>query len=268
MKVSLITSCYNSSGVIPDNLESVREQVGNFELEHVIQDGGSTDGSLKQLEAYRQSVDYDVSIQSGPDEGFYDAINKAIGRSSGAVIGLLNADDWYASNEVLQTVVEAFDNNPELEVVYGDMDFVEEFEGEAVDGFKVIRRWRPGQFTPRQFRRGWMPTHPTVYVRKCVFDRLGGYRLDMASAADYEWLLRLFMGSEQVGKTLKPADEKTIKHVPKVMVNMRMGGMSNASLKNRLLANKMDRRAWRINALKPAFGFRLLKPLRKILQWF
>lgn len=276
MKLSLITACYNNALVIRECLASARGQTGDFGLEHLIQDGGSTDGTLDLLEAYRASTGYGVSIQSGPDAGFYDAINRGIARATGDVAGLLNADDFFARADVLAGVAKAFAEDPELEVVYGDLDFIEavksasvisyslmdngdtrRFFEEAQSRFRVTRRWRAGTFSPAKFRRGWVPPHPTVYVRRSVLERTGPYRLDFGSSADYEFLLRVFV-----------VNQFKIKYLPKVMVEMRMGGQSTGSWKSRLLANKNDRRAWELNGRKPAPFFRLLKPMRKLSQWF
>jgi glycosyltransferase len=285
LKISLVTACKDSAAVIADNLESVSCQGGNFDLEHLIQDGGSVDGTLARLEDYRQSVSYDVSIISAQDRGFYDAINKALSRATGDVVGLLNADDFLADESVLNKVAQTFAETPELEVLFGDLDFIrpkhgalqrcsgsatkgEEQGGHSNNSFEITRRWRAGQFSPEKFRRGWVPPHPTIYVRRRVLEKVGDYRLDMGSAADYEWMLRIFLDPKNNLAESPGHRAKRIKYLPKVMVNMRVGGQSTESLKNRLLANKMDRRAWELNGLKPAFGFRLLKPLRKILQWF
>ena len=263
MRISLITACYNNVGVLTDNLISVRNQYrrqsaeqgsNRFQLEHLFQDGGSTDGSLDLLEDYKISVEYPVLIFSGQDEGFYDAINRGIQRSTGDIMGLLNADDWFSSDDVLQAITKEFANNPDLDILYADMDFVT--QASNLKEFKVTREWRSGNFSKNRMRYGWIPPHPTIYVRRRVIERAGIYRLDMGSSADFEWMLRiLFM------------NDFKISYIPKVLVNMRLGGQSTASLRNRLLANNNDRKAWELNGLKPAPGFRLIKPLRKLLQW-
>ena len=170
--------------------------------------------------------------------------------ATGDVIGILNADDVYADNNVLDDVMKAF-NDETISGVYGDLKYVQQN-----DLSKVIRFWKSGTYRPGKFLEGWMPPHPTFYVRKKVYDEFGVFRTDMPSASDYEFMLRVIHV-----KNIKLA------YIPKVFVLMREGGLSNRSLQHRLNANRDDRRAWTVNGVQPKFYTLLMKPLSKILQF-
>ncbi len=187
---------------------------------------------------------------SETDLGIYDAMNKGVDRSEGDIIGILNADDFYASPDVLAKVAAVFQDSA-IDACYGDLVYVDN-----TDVGKVVRYWRAGNFSLRKFYWGWMPPHPTFFVRRSVYERFGLFNLDLGSAADYEIMLRFL-----VTKGIKPA------YIPEVLVNMRIGGISNVSWRNRLAANRMDRKAWVVNGLKPYPWTLWLKPLRKIGQW-
>lgn len=189
-------------------------------------------------------------IVSEPDQGIYDAMNKGVRMAQGDIVGILNSDDYYASPAVLAKVVEVF-NNPAIEACYGDLIYVD-----AADTGRTVRYWRSGGYAPNKFYWGWMPPHPTFFVRRSVYQRFGLFNLDLGSAADYELMLRFL-----VRHRIKTA------YIPEVLVKMRTGGTSNVSWRNRLEANRMDRRAWAVNELKPYPWTLWLKPLRKVSQW-
>jgi glycosyltransferase len=225
--------------------------------EHIIIDNASTDNTLKIV---RQSAPA-AKILSEPDNGIYDAYNKGIAMASGEVIGILNSDDFYTSPDVLKKVAGLFED-PLVHACYGDLEYVETLnsgcKGAMADSarFRVVRYWKSGQYRPGSFYWGWMPPHPTFFVRKSVYEAYGLFRLDMGSAADYELILRFW-----VKHGLRVA------YIPEVLVRMRVGGASNESLKARWKANSMDRRAWSVNGLKPLPWTMICKPLRKLSQY-
>ena len=245
-KISIITATYNASRTLGDCLQSVASQ--SVHVEHLIIDGASTDETLKLVEACGDSVS---KVISEPDRGIYDAMNKGIAQANGEVVGILNADDFYASSDVLEAVLARFDD-PEVDACYGDLRYVD-----ALEPTKTVRLWKSGHYDPKRFYWGWMPPHPTFFVRRSVYERYGMFDLTLGSAADYEIMLRFLLRH----------GVKTV-YIPKVLVHMRTGGVSNASLRNRLRANRMDRKAWAVNNLKPYPWTIAMKPLRKVGQWF
>jgi glycosyltransferase involved in cell wall biosynthesis len=247
--VSIITVSRNARDTIGDCLASVAAQ--SVRPEHVIVDGMSTDGTLGLLRGW---TGHRLEIVSEPDQGIYDAMNKGIARARGDIIGILNADDWYASNRVLEQVRQAM-SDPSVDACYGDLVYVQANAGTSA--CRTTRYWRAGTGTARSFYHGWMPPHPTFFVRRSVYERHGGFRLDLGSAADYEFMLRVM-----VKHGVKAA------YVSSVLVRMRVGGVSNAHVRNRLRANRKDRMAWKVNDLDPHFYTLWLKPLRKVLQWW
>ncbi len=257
MQISIITAVRNAAGTVSDCLASVARQT--VRPEHVIVDGASTDGTLEVLRGWRG---HRLEIVSEPDGGIYEAMNKGLARVTGEVVGILNADDWYASDRVLEQVREAMLDSA-VEGCYGDLVYVKaEGRRQKAGGGRergrerVTRYWRAGEGRARSFYWGWMPPHPTYFVRRTVYERIGGFRLDLGSAADYELMLRA-MVKHRI---------RTV-YVPSVWVRMRVGGMSNVTVGNRLQANRMDREAWRVNGLRPHWWTLWMKPLRKVKQW-
>lgn len=210
-------------------------------------DGGSTDGTLEILQGY---TDKRIRVFSGPDQGIYDAMNKGIAMATGDVVGILNADDFYPDIDKLAQVAGAFAHTT-TDTCFGDLNYVDDR-----DKRRIVRRWQSGRFDRKRFYQGWMPPHPTFFVRRSCYENYGGFRLDMGTSADYELMLR-FLLKHGLCAT----------HIPDVLVHMRMGGESNARIQNRIRANRMDRKAWRINGLKPYPWTLFLKPLRKIIQF-
>lgn len=254
--ISIITATYNAEATIEDCLSSVQNQK-NVSVEHILIDGRSKDGTV-DIACHNGRL---AKILSEPDNGIYDAMNKGITVATSDIIGILNADDFYNRDQVLSTVVTAFQNNM-IDACYGDLQYVVEKtgeEGRESEGrtFKTVRYWKSGMFTPGKFYWGWMPPHPTFFVRREVYQRLGLFNLELGSAADYEIMLR-FLVKHQLSAT----------YIPEVLVKMRTGGVSNASFSNRFAANKMDRKAWEVNGLRPYPWTMVMKPVRKISQWF
>jgi glycosyltransferase len=210
-------------------------------------DGGSADPTLDIAYRYGNQL----KIYSEPDDGIYDAMNRGIKMARGDIIGILNADDYYPTKDVLSRVEEVFEDES-VQACYGDLVYVD-----ADNKEKVTRYWKAGEYDAKKFYRGWMPPHPTFFVRASVYEQYGGFNLKLGTAADYELMLRFLLKHE-----IKAA------YLPMVMVHMRTGGASNASVSNRLAANRNDRKAWQVNGLKPYPWTLYVKPLRKVGQWW
>lgn len=259
MKVSLITVSYNSAKTIADTLKSVKSQAYK-NIEYIVVDGNSSDGTIEIVKQFLDSTK-DVSQDASKgivtkflcekDNGIYDAMNKGLALATGDIIGVLNSDDFYCSNDVIEEVVRVFEQN-NTDCLYGDLNYVD-----PSDTSKIVRKWRSGSFRKENFLKGWMPPHPTFFVRKTCYDKFGTFDTQFKSAADYELMLRLLF-----------KESCSAVHLPKVMIHMRAGGVSNVSLKNRIRANREDRLAWKINGLKPKWFTLLRKPLSKLIQYF
>ena len=245
MKISIITVSFNSASTIKDTLKSVISQ-DYKNIEYIIIDGGSTDGTLDIIDQYKNNI---KTIVSEPDKGIYDAMNKGIELSSGDVVGILNSDDIYENNKVLSLVNDAFTIN--VDAVYGDIEYVDRLNLK-----KRLRLWKAGEFKSNSFKWGWMPPHPGFFIKKSKYNEFGTYQLDLGSSADYELMLRMI-----AKRKIK------LKYIPEIITKMRMGGVSNKSVKNRVQANKNDRLAWKVNDLKPFWFTIWLKPVRKIGQF-
>ena len=245
-KFSIIVPTFNSENTIEDTIKSVVNQTYP-NIEYIVIDGGSTDNTLSIINKYKEQI---TTIISEKDKGIYDAINKGINLATGDIIGNLNSDDFYIDNNVIADVVAKFEEE-QTDTLYGDLYYVD-----ALDTNKIVRYWKSKQYKEGLFLKGWMPPHPTFFVKKEVYQKYGLFDLQFKSAADYEIMLR-FIHRFNV----------SISYLPRVIVKMRVGGVSNASLKNRLKANKEDRKAWEVNGLKPHVFTLIFKPLSKILQF-
>jgi glycosyltransferase involved in cell wall biosynthesis len=245
MKVSIITVSYNSEKTIEDTIKSVLSQ-DYPNIEYLIIDGASKDATLEIVQKYQVKI---AKVISEKDKGIYDAMNKGIALATGDIIGILNSDDFYADATVISSIVAQF--TPTIEAVYADLVYVD-----ANDTNRITRLWKSGNYTQGDFKKGWMPPHPTFFVKSECYQKYGNYSLQLKSAADYELMLRL-IHKEQI----------KINYLPKVIVKMRTGGASNASLKNRIRANKEDRMAWQMNGLKPGLFTFIRKPISKIIQF-
>lgn len=245
MKVTIITASYNSASTIRDTLESVKKQTYH-DIEHIVVDGLSKDDTLKIVAEYPHVA----RVVSEKDKGIYDAMNKGIAMATGDIIGILNSDDFYTHERIVADIVKMFvEENADL--LYADLEYVDKIKTN-----KVIRLWKSGRYGEKSFLMGWMPPHPTFFVKKCVYEQYGNFNLQLKSAADYEIMLR-FMHKHK----LKAA------YLPEVIVRMRVGGASNRSLQHRIHANREDRMAWELNKLTPyPFTF-LFKPMRKVIQF-
>ena len=222
MKISVITVCFNAQNTIGHTLRSVRDQTLDS-IEHIIIDGCSNDGTLKVVESEGNHV---AMIVSERDKGIYDAMNKGIALDTGDIIGFINADDFYASSDVLAAVASAFESSG-ADCCYGDLCYVQQD-----DVSKIVRYWRSAPFATGMFGRGWCPPHPTFFARREVYARLGGFDLSFKIAADFELMARYL-----------EAAHISSQYIPKVLVKMRLGGTTNRSLSNIFKQNVEIRRA-------------------------
>lgn len=247
MKISIITVSLNSVATIEETILSVDRQT-HVEREHIVIDGMSRDGTLSVVERHREKIAVCISES---DAGIYDAMNKGIARASGEVIGFLNADDVYANDQVLERVAAAFGEKG-VQAVYADLVYVD-----SRDPAKVVRYWRSADFRPGLFARGWMPAHPTFYVRRDVFERLGGFKPEYRLQGDFELTMR-FLEVHGI----------RAKYVPEIWIRMRTGGVSNRSWRNVLRGNVEAYRAARANGLMVTPFFVLRKIFSRIPQFF
>jgi glycosyltransferase involved in cell wall biosynthesis len=244
-RISIITVTYNSAATVAQTLQCIKGQ-DYPEIEHIVIDGLSGDGTLDIV----RDFPHVAKVISEKDQGIYDAMNKGIALATGEVIGILNSDDIYADDRVLSSVAAIFEDE-KVDACYADLQYVEQH-----DLSKVIRTWKTGGYSREAFYWGWMPPHPTFFVRRKVYDQVGLFNTLLKSSADYEMILRIMMKHK-----IKAC------YIPRVIVKMRAGGMSNATFWNRLRANKEDRLAWKLNGLHPYFFTLYMKPLRKLPQF-
>jgi glycosyltransferase involved in cell wall biosynthesis len=246
-KISIITVSCNSAKTIKDTIESIISQ--DYEnIEYIIIDGGSTDGTVDIIKKYADKISYFVSE---PDKGIYDAMNKGIKAANGDIVGILNSDDFYPNNYILSIVSKAFSKNS-CDAVYGDLVYVDK-----INISKINRYWQAGEYTTSKIKNGWMLPHPTFFVKKRFYNKYGLYNTEFKSAADYEMILKLLY-----------KHNINVIYIPMILVKMREGGISNINLWNRIRANKEDSLAWTRNQLNKPMFVRVKKPLLKIRQFF
>jgi glycosyltransferase involved in cell wall biosynthesis len=246
LKISIITITFNSASTLEQTIRSVIEQTYP-NIEYIVVDGMSVDGTLEIIEKYKDKVS---KIISEKDNGLYDALNKGIGMATGDVIGILHSDDFYIDNHVIQKYANTFLKN-NSDCVYSDLYYVDKNNTD-----KIIRKWKSGDYKNGSFLNGWMPPHPTFFVKKKIYEKLGTFNTTFKSAADYELMLR-FIHKNKI----------SVSYLPEFTVKMRVGGKSNVTVQNRINANLEDRKAWELNGLKPRFYTLYLKPLRKVIQF-
>ncbi|MDA3834764.1 MAG: glycosyltransferase family 2 protein [Spirochaetales bacterium] len=248
MKISIITVCYNSESTIRDTIESVLSQ-SYPDIEYIIVDGGSSDETVAIIDEYKDRI---AIVVSEPDKGIYDAMNKGIKLATGDVVGILNSDDFYQNNGVIKDVVCQFDSFPDSDLVFGDVVFV------VPDKLKkIVRYYRSSHFKPWKLRFGWMPAHPATFIKKHAYDQIGFYSLDFEISSDYEMFVRLLL-----------VHKLRFSRMNKVLVRMRMGGVSTAGIKSRLLLNKEIVRACRGNGVYTNLLFVLSKFPFKLMELF
>jgi glycosyltransferase involved in cell wall biosynthesis len=246
-RISIITVSYNSEKTIENTIKSIIAQDCPL-IEYIIVDGGSIDGTKNIIQKYIGEIDQYVSE---PDKGIYDAMNKGINLASGDIIGILNSDDIFASNAIISDIVNVFSSNPEIDAVYGNITY---FKNESPG--KVVRTWITKPYYPKFFDNGEVPPHPSLFVRKNVYNSIGAYFPDFKITSDYEFMLRAF----------KVYNYKPY-YLNKFIVNMRMGGESTKSFKNILIGNREITKAWKMNNLQPPVYFWFLRFAKKILQY-
>ncbi len=246
MKISLITVCRNAEEYIAQCINSVLTQKYK-NVEYIIIDGNSSDSTLSIIKTFKKGI---TTLISEKDEGIYDAMNKGIALATGDVIGILNADDFFADDTVLERIAEKFVET-NADIIYGNLWYVARNNLQ-----KVIRKWISKPYTENLFQWGWMPAHPTFYARRELFQHYGDYNIDFKSAADYELMLR-FMNKNTTKSVF----------IDYLLVKMRVGGVSNKSLKNRISANLSDLKAMQLNEIRWPWVAIFLKPIRKIMQF-
>ena len=247
MKFSLVTVSFNSGATIRDTIESVVGQ-SHRDVEYIVVDGGSSDGTIGIIEEYRDRI---AAFVSEKDKGVYDAMNKGIRRATGDVIAFINSDDFYADRDVLSRVNAVFESTG-TDCLFADLDYVH-----RRDTSRVIREWRSKPFRPGAFRSGWHPAHPTFFAKREVFEKFGGFDEEFPISADYELMLR-FLEARRVRS----------EYLPSVLVKMRDGGQSNRSVMNIVKANLECYRSFRKNRLPASPLVMIRKPLSKLGQLF
>ena len=247
MKVSVITISYNAESTIEETIQSVVNQKYK-DVEYILIDGASKDGTLKIIEKYKDRIH---NVLSEPDNGVYDAMNKGIALATGDLIAILNADDVYVDSDVIGNVVNALQNSG-ADSCYGNLEYVD-----RLNSLKVKRLWISGNYHKESFMNGWMPPHPAFFAKRKLYTEFGSFNTLLKTSADYELILR-FLFRHNVSTV----------YLNQVLVKMKIGGQSNASTKNRLRANAEDRLAWKINGLRPGKLTLIKKPLRKLSQFW
>jgi glycosyltransferase len=247
MKVSIITVSHNSVNTIGATISCIASQTYT-DIEYIVVDGHSDDGTLEVIQSFDEQISYWISE---PDKGIYDALNKGIDAATGDVIGILNSDDIYVNDYVVQKVVDTF-NQEKTDCVYGDLVYVDRYKTN-----NIIRYWKAGLFEKNRLKRGWMPPHPTVFLMRDIYKKYGKFDTNYQIAADYDFMLR-FLGSPNI----------SVSYIPEVLVKMRVGGDSNKSIRNIFRKSREDYRAIRKNNVRGGISTILLKNLLKIPQFF
>ena len=246
MKVSIITVTLNSGHHLEECIQSVVSQ-DYADIEYILIDGKSSDETLPIIKKYEKNIDH---FLTETDRGMYDAINKGLSLATGDIVGILNSDDILASHDVISCIAKAFEEN-KVDTLYGDLEYVE------TDNMNTIYRvWKGKPYKRSRFNTGWMPAHPTFYVKRELIDKYGGYENHYFSAADYEFMARYLY-----------RHKLSAHYLPKLIVKMRRGGQSNNNLKKRLRANRRDYLAMKRNKIPFPFLVSILKPLSKLHQY-
>ena len=249
MKVSIITVTYNSAKTLADTIQSVLDQTYT-DIEYLIIDGASLDGTIEVIKRFEPLFNGRMRWMSEKDHGIYDAMNKGIAMATGDVIGILNSDDYYTSNDVIERMASAF-NDPELDAVYGDIHFIRDGEPN-----KCVRYYSSKHFHPKWLRFGMMPAHPSFYCRNAVYKKVGNYKTDYKIGADYDMMVRMFW-----------VHHIKARHLQMDFVTMRTGGASTRDIHSRLALIKEDVRACRENGLYTNILMICMKFFYKIFEF-
>ena len=249
MKFTIITATYNCVDVIGDCLASVWSQ-SHPDVEHIVIDGASTDGTLDILQNHQTRF---TSFVSSPDTGLYAALNKGLELATGDVVGFLHADDLFTHQDVLRRVDQKLSADPSIDAIYGDLQYVSRNNLN-----RIVRHWRSQAFSPNLLARGWMPPHPTFFARRHWYQDIGLFDQGFDVSADYASMLRLFQNED-----FKAA------YLPEVMVKMRLGGMSNRSVRAMIKKSSEDWRAMRDSGFSRSVATKalVLKNLSKMKQF-
>ena len=231
MKISVITATYNSGATLADTIESVLSQTFQ-DIEYIVIDGGSTDNTMDIVKHYEPHFDGKMKYVSEKDNGIYDAMNKGIRMATGDIIGILNSDDYYSAHDILEKVIEKFDDE-NIDAIYGDLHYVNGDNRE-----RCVRYYSSEIFTPNIMRFGFIPAHPTFYCRKEVYQKYGLYDTTYTIAADFEALLRMIF-INKIKTSYLPID----------LVTMRLGGASTANMQRRWIGMKEHRMALKKNGV-------------------
>ncbi len=246
-KISIITVSYNSGRTIEDTIKSVVNQ-SYPNIEYIIVDGKSKDNTLQIVDKYKDKI---AKVVSEKDDGIFYAFNKGVRMATGDVVGIINSDDIYTDSTVIEEVAKAFAEN-DIDATYGDLVYVD-----PVDTSKLIRYWKSKEYRKSLFKLGWMPPHPTFFIKREFYEKYGDFNTWMKISNDYEIVLRFLYKYNAKAK-----------YINKILIKMRAGGNSNGSLRKRYIANWEDRQSWKMNGLRLPFYSMWLKPLQKINQFF
>ncbi len=244
-KISIITVCYNSEKTLQETIDSVITQSYN-NIEYIIVDGASTDKTKQIIEENKAKINIFISE---PDKGIYDAMNKGIKIASGDIIGILNSDDIFYDNKVIENVITCFINN-NIDAVYGNIVY---FKKNNYN--QIVRYWKTKKMSKYYFENGNIPPHPSLFVKKIIYNEIGVYQAQFKTAADYEFMLRVFKIHQY-----KPY------FLNQTLVKMRMGGTSTKNLKNIIIGNKEIYKAWKMNKLKVPSQLYIMRLIKKIKQ--
>lgn len=246
LKISIITISYNNEADIRETIESVTTQ--QYEnIEYIVVDGSSSDDTMNIVREYSDSI---TTIISEPDNGMYDAINKGIQNATGDVIGLIHAGDRLHDSEVIQKIADHFINNPKINAMHGDSKVV-------TPGGELKRVNIGGEFSKKRIKRGWMPPHQSIYLKKEVFEKFGLYRNDLGGAGDYEFFIRVFY-----------CQELNIKYLNEFITYFTTGGNSTKSIWLKLKYQKIHMNCWRLNDVDPPLTLVAGKIIRKLPMLF
>jgi len=245
MKISIITSVWNNKETIKDAIDSVLSQIYR-DIEYIVVDSASTDGTVEIVQSYGDKI---TKFISEKDKGIYDGLNKGVQLATGDVVAFLHSDDIYGSSTILEDVAKAFQSDENLDGIYGDLVYTPKN-----DTSKVLRYWKSKDFDKSLLAKGWMPAHPTLFLKREVYEKYGGFDLSFNIAGDYDFMLRVLNAGIKV------------KYIPEVLYKMRVGGESNKSLKNITLKSGEDLRALRKNGVG-GLGSLFIKNVSKIGQF-